>query len=150
MVKEKWIKEVGMITFNSKGKDYFFDWYVVSIDETEDWLDEIKAKCEKLFTVYLVNKGEITHCCSLEGSYWLEPLYFDYIAKDNATDEDLDWLDNQINEVSLFEQGNYYSENYKFDKEIPVNEYFTIELPGFNYDESYEKLKEYLMCNHIL
>lgn len=42
---------------------------LITIDETEYWRDDIKAKADKIEAVYLVNLMEPTHLCELAVSY---------------------------------------------------------------------------------
>lgn len=50
------------------------DYRVIAVDETHGWADEIVAITGRIAGVYVVNFAEVTHLCSLEGSYWGEFL----------------------------------------------------------------------------
>ena len=139
-----------MLEIADKEGIHYFDWAVVSIDETEYWKDDIKECCDKIYTVYLVNKAEITHCCELSGSYWLEPLYYEEVCNEGLTDKEIDWLESEIMDASIHEQGGYYSEHYHFDSEIDVNSFFQWDIEEETIEEAIENLKEYLMCNHVM
>ena len=43
--------------------------YVLLVDETEYWADDIVKEAGRLIGVYLYDKMEITHLCELAGSY---------------------------------------------------------------------------------
>jgi hypothetical protein len=47
---------------------------VFAIDESENWAPEILAITGKIAGVYVVNFNEVTHLCSLEGSYWAQSV----------------------------------------------------------------------------
>lgn len=45
---------------------------VIAIDETENWDAAITAITGRIAGIYIVNFAEVTHICSLRGSYWAE------------------------------------------------------------------------------
>jgi hypothetical protein len=45
---------------------------VIAIDETQHWNHKITAITGRIAGVYIVNFAEMTHICSLRGSYWAE------------------------------------------------------------------------------
>lgn len=45
---------------------------VVAIDETDNWDPAITAITGRIAGVYIINFAEVTHICSLRGSYWAE------------------------------------------------------------------------------
>lgn len=45
---------------------------VIAIDETEYWDAAITAITGRIAGVYIVNFAEVTHICSMRGSYWAE------------------------------------------------------------------------------
>jgi hypothetical protein len=51
-----------------------FKW--VKIDETRHWVEEWRKKnnVKKVVSTFIFNANEITHCCEITPSYWLEHL----------------------------------------------------------------------------
>jgi hypothetical protein len=51
-----------------------FKW--VKIDETRHWAEEWRAKnkIKKIVSTYIFNANEVTHCCEITPSYWLEHI----------------------------------------------------------------------------
>lgn len=50
------------------------DYRVILIDETHNWDESITAITGRIAGAYVVNFAEVTHLCSLRGSYWGEFL----------------------------------------------------------------------------
>ena len=50
------------------------DYRVITVDETAHWDDAITAITGRIAGVYVVNFAEVTHLCSMTGSYWGEFL----------------------------------------------------------------------------
>ncbi|HEU0197006.1 MAG TPA: hypothetical protein VFQ88_07280 [Nevskiaceae bacterium] len=47
----------------------------IAYDETRCWDPLVlPAECKKVFGVYFFRPGEATHCCSMSGSTWCEPI----------------------------------------------------------------------------
>lgn len=68
----------------------------VEINETNYLCDRLKEKVGAYYGVYLIDKSEVTHCCELEPSYWLEAVgYRTDKPLDEGTEEDLmgSWQD---------------------------------------------------------
>lgn len=51
--------------------------HVVWIDETQHLSDSARDACGRLFTGYVYDATEATHCCELTPSYWLEAVSFE-------------------------------------------------------------------------
>lgn len=72
---------------------------VIAIDETRNWADAITAITGRIAGVYVVNFAEVTHLCSLSGSYWAEfvcNITEHYVREPDGYDNgapiwDMDW-----------------------------------------------------------
>jgi hypothetical protein len=84
---------------------------IVKINETEYWDKSITDKTGKIYTYYIFNTEEITHCCSLTGSYWLIPVDFE---TENSINDEL-WEEIYPSAMSIDNAG-YYDENLKPDR----------------------------------
>lgn len=103
--------------------------FVVKLDETENWSDDIKSKIGKdgkIFGVYLVDKAEITHLASMEGSYYLYWLYNVIESKEDVQEI---FTEDELFEIENQNGGNddpnmYVSERTKFvdEKEVSVGD----------------------------
>ena len=62
---------------------------LVAIDETEDWLDEITDFTGRIYTQYVFNPDEVTHCCEVTPSYYLQPVRYqtEVAVAENAMDD---------------------------------------------------------------
>ena len=51
-------------------------WLVVIPDSLNEWSlpDDMMDAIEKIETVYLINRAEVTHVCEMTPSYWLTPI----------------------------------------------------------------------------
>ncbi|UCV26758.1 hypothetical protein [Ferribacterium limneticum] len=56
------------------------------IEETDTFIDGIKAKVGKYWGFYLYKPGEYVHCCEIPPSHWLECFDFE---TENKIDDDL-------------------------------------------------------------
>ena len=127
------------------------DLYAVKIDETQHWRDDIKEKAGKIWGVYLMDKSEITHLASLEGSYYLYWLY-------NIVENFEDFEENELSDIEYQNGGNaddpnmYVSEHTKFNEEDKVNWDETELEESIESEETYKELiddvVEYLNGNH--
>jgi len=127
------------------------DLYAVKIDETQYWDGGIKEKAGKIWGVYLVDKSEVTHLASLQGSYYLYWLY-NIVENDENFDED------ELTEIEMMNGGNnddpnmYVNDNSTFDEEQKVewdeNELEESMESEEEYDKLIEDVKEYLNGNH--
>jgi hypothetical protein len=144
------------------------DLYVVKIDETKNWADSILDKIKehdteetksKIFGVYLVDKAEVTHLASLEGSLYLYWLYNIVELGDNADVQEV-FEEDELADIELRNGGNfddadmYVSEHYKFDKEIKASAYDNEQYPDAmeteqGYKEYIDHMKEYYNGNHV-
>lgn len=142
--------------------------YVVKIDETKNWADSILDKIKehdtadkksKIFGVYLVDKAEVTHMASLEGSFYLYWLYNIIELGDSADVQEV-FEEDELSEIEIQNGGNlddadmYVSEHYKFDKEVEANQFDIKEYPEAmeteeGYKEFIERAKEYYDGNHV-
>lgn len=58
---------------------------IARIDETEYFIDAIKAKVGKYWGFYLYKPGEFVYCCEVRPSHWME--CFDFEAENEISDE---------------------------------------------------------------
>lgn len=68
------------------------DFWIVGINETEFWSDDIKAQVDAIVTYYLYDAHEVTHLASMTGSYYLYPITTDPWPKDSLSEEERDTL----------------------------------------------------------
>lgn len=93
------------------------DWWAVALDETEHWNipEKYRDKILQIGTDFFYNRNLITHCCSLQGSYFLHSLGPIIILSDRMYDpENSDlheeihgWIGDRWAESS--EGGDYYA-----------------------------------------
>jgi hypothetical protein len=125
------------------------DFYVVKLEETENWRDDIQEKAGKIWGVYLLDKSEITHLASIQGSYYLYWLY-------NIVENYEDFDDDELFEIEMNSGGDnlniYIDEHTKFDEEKKVEWEQGDLIEGMeseeNYNELVEKIREHLNGNH--
>jgi len=74
------------------------DWRLVMSDVTHYWVlgDGDQEKVERIVTVYLYNKNEVTHCCEITPSYCLWPVETRAEFRDGVSDLDIDRIDGNI------------------------------------------------------
>ena len=81
---------------------------IIKLDETEYWSLEIQKTAGKIYTYYLFNLQEVTHLCSLQGSYFLHPVTFE--TENTLTDD-------QHEEIhaawGIDNDGDYFNESLK-------------------------------------
>lgn len=78
---------------------------LVALEETEFFSPEIKSKVGKIFTVYMYNPDEETHCCEVTPSYFCIPIditigYPDELydsLSDEQREELMDVLEESVN-----------------------------------------------------
>jgi hypothetical protein len=127
------------------------DLYVVKKDITDYWVEDIREKAGKIYSIYLVDKSEETHLASLQADYYLYWLY-NQVENDENFDED---------ELSVIE---YFNGNIDPNEYVPVNTNFIEEIKvdwddteleeamksEDEYNELIEKVIDYLKGNHII
>ena len=59
--------------------------WIVYLDETGDWGEEIIKRTGRILTVYVYNKHEVTYACEITPSYWLVPVGF--VVQHDVPDE---------------------------------------------------------------
>lgn len=57
---------------------------LIMLDETNDWQPAIIEKTGRMFTIYLYDADEVTHCCEITPSYYLIPI--DWAAEKYVVD----------------------------------------------------------------
>ena len=90
--------------------------YIVKIDETHFWKDDIQKKAGKIYGVYLLDKSVETHLAELRGSWWLEFLYNVFENYENFDDDELTEMENNNGD----EPGMYVHNNSTFEDEHKV------------------------------
>lgn len=104
---------------------------LVEIDETEYLGDKCRDQVGRLFTIYLYDADERTHCCELTPSHWLEAVFFETTGQ---IDDDL---------ADDLNQGLYYSSHYRHCRDVEKLPTMTV-----TYDfEDFEEAREYFQCN---
>jgi len=109
------------------------DLYIVKIDESFYWRDDIKKKAGKIFGVYLVDKSLETHMAELKGSWWCEFLYNVVENTENFDEDELTELENNNGD----EPGMYVHVGSTFEDEHKV------EVDDSELEEAMESEKDY-------
>jgi hypothetical protein len=88
------------------------DVWIVKIDEREHWIaPDILDKTARIFGVYVFDRRQVTHCCSLSGSYYLTFLGTQWEESRELTDDEREELDESIREGNCqCESSNYFDE----------------------------------------
>jgi hypothetical protein len=125
--------------FLVKGEKMLTNFKTVLIDETEYWKEDIAKKAKHIWKVYFYDASEVTNCCELIPSYWLEPITCIWDAED-LDDETIDTI---ISEDLQDCDGNYFHCNYidKLPNNIDLSER-NFELDGLTEEEIREKTRE--------
>lgn len=130
------------------------DLYVVEIDETYQWSDEIKNKLvegAKIYGVYLLDKSKITHLADLAGSYYLYHLYNSVSDTEGLTEDDIA----EIELLNTDSDNMYVHENTKFEQEVKVQAAGTyIDVSEITDEQTYNEFMEqqvdYFKSNHVI
>jgi len=81
----------------------------VRLNETEFWNGEPMEKIKSIHAHYLYDANLVTHICSLQGSYFLHFVGFDFELNEGVVDEDDEihtWI---LHGYSVEPQDDYYS-----------------------------------------
>jgi len=70
--------------------------WVVKIDETEYWHDEVRSLAPRIYGVYVFNRKKHVYACSTEATYELTFLGSQYVTREGLDDASLEELDDQI------------------------------------------------------
>ena len=54
----------------------------IRMDETRHWTDDIKSRVKVIYSHYLFDEHQCTHCCEITPSYWLMWVGFDIEMED--------------------------------------------------------------------
>ena len=82
---------------------------LVKMDESEYWDASFVEQAGKIYTYYVFNPNEVTHLCSLTGSYYLHPVALE-------TEKEIsDAFYDQIYEAWCLTEPDYYTANIKPD-----------------------------------
>ena len=87
------------------------DFWIVGIDETQYWADDIKAKVDGIVTFYLYDANEITHLASFSGSYYLYPIVTEPYVKEGLSEEEREQVEQDIMD-NADNKPDYYDESY--------------------------------------
>jgi hypothetical protein len=75
------------------------DVWIVKIEEREHWIaPEVLEMTRRIFGVYVFDRRQVTHCCSLTGSYWLSFLGTQWEESRELSDDEREKLDESIRE----------------------------------------------------
>lgn len=81
--------------------------YVLKLDETENWCQEVKDKAKRILGIYLFDKTRHVHCCEFTPSY--ECIFIE------SQWENLDLSDNEQEELDdLIQEGNRETNNVNY------------------------------------
>lgn len=69
--------------------------FILKLDETEYWCQEVKDKAKKIFGIYLFDKNKHVHCCELTPSYECTFVKSEWTDSD-LSDEEQEELDSLI------------------------------------------------------
>jgi hypothetical protein len=86
------------------------DYRYVRIDETRYWNEEFLADIgpdAKIVATYIFNANEVTYCCEITPSYWLEYVGTEFSADRDITDEEYEKFDDIIRENEMETDGHY-------------------------------------------
>lgn len=144
-----------METLTEKKKQTWTKFMVVMIDETEGWSDEIKAKVDKIFTVYLYDASVVTCICEPTPAYYMIPLYYNVDFKEGE-ERDEEVLDEIDSEFHTAEQPDYKrcsfveGQTHANMKNLKNLNHRVRSRENKFYDEIVETAREYLDCNHVI
>lgn len=117
---------------------------LVKINETRHWSKEIQDACGTIETVYMYDSSVTTNLCEVTPSYELTPLY--YVTENEISDEihsemtgeEMEPIYMHCHVVDLMDK---FDTQKGFDFESSEDE---------EYKESFEEVREYLNCNHMI
>lgn len=137
--------------------------WVVKIDETSNWSEDTLAKLKehdtadkksKIYGIYLVDKAEVTHLASTQGSmylYWLNNMIE---LGDNADVQEV-YEENELHKIEHLNGGNnddanmYVSEHYKFEEETKLPTFDKNEYPdAMETEEGYNEYIEHIIDHY--
>lgn len=126
--------------------------YVVKIDETQYWREDIQEKAGKIYGIYLVDKSVETHLAELKASWYLYWLYNEVEIADKFEDEDeLFEIENQGNSD---EDNKYVHVGSTFEAEHKANIDEKDLLEAMDGEEEYnefiERQIDYFKGNHVI
>lgn len=139
-----------------KKKAELTDIQIIEIDHTYHWSDEMRAKVDRICTVYLYDRSVVTHCAELTPSYELIPLYYNFSTKPNQVrnDELAEEIDNEFhNEEPIYIHCNKI-ETFTHVVDLAmrmknINKRF-VGRKSRAYNRHIEEMVEYFKDNHIL
>jgi hypothetical protein len=79
---------------------------IIALDNTELYSGDIRKQTGRIADVYFYNKSEVTHCCELTPSYWLEYVcsYAENIPDD---DDEREKIYDLLDELNAQTEGMY-------------------------------------------
>lgn len=129
------------------------DIQIVKIDQTHFWVDDIKKKVGKIYTVFLYDKSVVTHCSEITPSYYLIPLYYITEFQPHKYSEE---IESEIDEQFGSEEPKYMHctdveklHHADVSRLINFNKRITGRESEF-YNNFIEETKEYLTANHVI
>ena len=140
---EKWYLEDTQSGMRKNAPDF----HVVKVDDTSDWEEKFRLKhgISKIYTVYLVDKNQVTHCCELTPSYAL--YYVGYVAEHVDAEEQIsDECDMEI--MSQHQESVTYLHVSDFDKAEYEEQYWRPEPLTTDMYKEEEDYRE--MVNQLL
>lgn len=96
----------------------------VKIDETKHWNKDFlkKNNLKKMLGVYVYNSDEVTHCCELTPSYFLNFVHTDYEFEIYPDDNDIrESINCAIIEIDLIREFEIYMHCRDIDKLDSIN-----------------------------
>lgn len=115
------LKTFKMFNEQKENSDCNIELYVVAIDETEHWSDEIKEKIGtdgKIYAYYLYDASRATHLAEITPSYELRWLYNRVVSENELTEDEYD--DIERNNGGSEEEDKYVHTNSSMlDKKRP-------------------------------
>ncbi len=126
------------------------DFWIVALDETEYWSDEIKAVVESVYGLYLYDTKRVVHAASLQGSYELWSIGVDVEFKEGLTDEEREVWRGIIDEgwYQVSQEMAYYAapgiDSVSSDYKVRIGDAGLTGELGVEYDDydDYEELYE--------
>ena len=86
----------------------------IRIDETHCYIDEIRAKFGKIYSLHLFDKSENTYLCSMSPSYYLHYLGTVVEFKNEGDEENDEFYDDAVAFVTETRRGSISSVQRKF------------------------------------
>jgi len=117
---------------------------LVALEETQYWNPEITQKTGRIFTTYAYCPSQMTYCCEVTPSYYLEPV--DFFFENEVDDE---FYSELYGMWSLDQEGTYM--HCKSIEAIPpMKDGFRMKYESKNDFEDEEEAYEYFRCNQFL